>query len=77
MKKKKGIQTELPFPRSRGHRDENDESGEDGVSNDSKGNEKPSKKVGMDRGTGATNTGKKGKQKGTGFDWNKWRRSTI
>ncbi|OAX44637.1 hypothetical protein K503DRAFT_194870 [Rhizopogon vinicolor AM-OR11-026] len=77
MKKKKGIQTELPFPKSREHRDDSDDGGEDGVCNNSKGNEKPPKKVGMNRGTGVTNTGKKGKQKVTGFDWNRWRRTTI
>ena len=69
MKKKKGIQTELPFSTSR----ERDDSGEDSESN-ARGDEPP-KKVRIDR--GATNTTKKGKQKGTGFDWNKWRRTTI
>jgi hypothetical protein len=71
LKKKKGIQTELAFPRSM---DESDDSSEGKASN-SKGDGKPPKKIG--RYHGATNTGKKSKQKGSAFDWNKWRRTTI
>lgn len=74
MRRKKGIQTELTFPKLMRHEEESDDSGKDNVCN-SKGNEKPSRKVGLER--GATNTGKRGKQKGIGFDWNKWRRTTI
>lgn len=43
---------------------------------DPKRNENPPKKVGRGRG-GASSTAKKGKQKATGFDWNKWRRETM
>ncbi|KAG2157089.1 hypothetical protein DEU56DRAFT_763017 [Suillus clintonianus] len=43
---------------------------------DSKRDERPPKKAGRDRG-GTKNTTKKGKQKATGFDWDKWRRTTM
>ncbi|KAG2349919.1 hypothetical protein BDR05DRAFT_994887 [Suillus weaverae] len=43
---------------------------------DSKRVERLPKKTGRDRG-GASNTAKKGKQKATGFDWDKWRRETM
>ncbi|KAG2063619.1 hypothetical protein BDR04DRAFT_1085199 [Suillus decipiens] len=43
---------------------------------DPKRNERPQKKAGRDRG-GGSSAAKKGKQKATGFDWNKWRRETM
>jgi hypothetical protein len=43
---------------------------------DLKGNGRPQKKAGRDGGC-ASSTTKKGKQKATGFDWNKWRRETM
>ena len=72
-KRKKVIQTVIVFPGPGAHEDESD-SGKDKGS-DSKRDEKPLKRVEIDR--GVTNTGKKGKRKSTGFDWDKWRRTSI
>jgi len=72
-KKKKGIQTELAFTKSRGRRGEIDGSGNDSGSNSK--DDKSARKVGIDR--GVPNIRRKGKRKGTEFDWNKWRRTTM
>ncbi|KAG0707777.1 hypothetical protein DFH29DRAFT_994792 [Suillus ampliporus] len=87
-KRKKAAQTVLEFPKSTvdvdGRDDiveinEGDFNGEDDTKNDddTKRDERPPKKAGM--GSGGANTEKKGKrkEKGTKFDWDKWRRITM